>query len=220
ESILSVNRHADELPASAIQDIPVYVVDPSLVSQIVGYKFHSGMLACGRRPASLDLNALVGDRTQSTIAVCPVISDPVNLGGIVRTCCALGVNGLMLGTSGTDPYSRRVVRVSMGSVFKLPIRVSPSLASDLRQLERQHGVQLIATVTHEDAQSLPQADRGKRIAVLFGGEDSGLDDQWTSLCNERVTLPMQRETDSLNVVVATGIILHHFLTVANIEQAK
>jgi tRNA G18 (ribose-2'-O)-methylase SpoU len=98
----------------------------------------------------------------------------------------------------------------MGAVLELEIVESADLADDVATLRRQHGVETIATVLDCAAEPLPAAGRAERIALLFGSEGHGLDDAWIAACDHRVTLPMQRGTDSLNVAVASGIFLYHF----------
>ena len=85
------------------------------------------------------------------------------------------------------------------------------MAGDLAEL-RCHGYELAAAVLGDDAEPLPAAGRPRRLAVLFGNEAVGLSAADVAACDRRVTLPMRRGTDSLNVAVAAGIFLYHFAT--------
>jgi tRNA G18 (ribose-2'-O)-methylase SpoU len=143
------------------------------------------------------------------IVVCPNVQGPDNLGQIIRTGCALGVDGVIVGPETGDPFSRRVLRVSMGTAFNLPIYESTSLVAELRRLRSELTVELVATVLDETAAPLESFRCPRRAAVLFGGEGHGLDRELSDLCDHRVTIPMRRGTDSLNVAVAAGIVLHH-----------
>src|SRR5206468_12821486 len=104
------------------------------------------------------------------------------------------------------------VRVSMGTIFTLPIAQSDDLLRDLRRLKEEWGVELLATVLDPSAQSLETARRGSKLGLLFGGEAQGLEDPCIAACDRRVTIPMHHGTDSLNVAVAAGIFLYHFTT--------
>jgi len=73
---------------------------------------------------------------------------------------------------------------------------------------------LIATVLHDQAQPLADSTRTKRIAMLLGGEADGLDEQWIELCDQKIRIPMQLQTDSLNVATAAAIFLYHFKSIA------
>jgi tRNA G18 (ribose-2'-O)-methylase SpoU len=131
------------------------------------------------------------------------------MGAIVRIGAAFGIDALLLGKGCCDPFARRVIRVSMGTTFTLPIVESQDLASDLLKLKTEWGFQLAATVLDDDSEELDQAKRSGRFGILMGNEDVGLDDSWTGLCEKKLTIPMCRGTDSLNVAVAAGIVLHH-----------
>jgi tRNA G18 (ribose-2'-O)-methylase SpoU len=74
----------------------------------------------------------------------------------------------------------------------------------------ESGVELAATVLEGDAQPLAGAARPPKLALLFGNEAQGLDPALVAACDRKITIPMRLGTDSLNVAVAAGIILHHF----------
>jgi tRNA G18 (ribose-2'-O)-methylase SpoU len=98
----------------------------------------------------------------------------------------------------------------MGTAFYLPIVRSDDLARDLQRLRDVHGVELVATVLDETAESLDAAGRAERLGILFGNEAQGLAAEHVGRCQRRVTIPMRLGTDSLNVSVAAGIFLYHF----------
>ncbi|HWB08887.1 MAG TPA: RNA methyltransferase [Pirellulales bacterium] len=192
---------------------PAFVVPDDDVERIVGFNFHRGVLACGRRRSGGELDA-VAPQDRATLVVCPDVQDPENMGAMLRISSALGITGLMLGRRCADPFSRRVLRVSMGAALRLPLIESDDLAADLRRLQSDFRYQLVATVLDDDARPLGQSDRAGRVALLFGSEGHGLARSLVDLCDRRVTIPMQPGTDSLNVAVAAGIIVHHYLRVA------
>lgn len=206
--------------------VTTLVAPDSLLREIVGFKFHRGVLACGSRgpepslvtvmdrllatpPAISQNEASVADSPIS-IVVCIDIQDPTNLGTILRTAEAFGVAAVVLGGDCADPFSRRVLRVSMGATFQLPIVVSDDVATDLAMLRERWRMTLIAAVASDVGEPLEQVDRPFRLAILLGNESRGLSDQWVELCDRRVTVPMNPLADSLNVAVATGILLYHF----------
>jgi tRNA G18 (ribose-2'-O)-methylase SpoU len=184
-----------------------------LVPKIVGFNFHRGLLACGIRRPNPTLEDLcpAGERP-ARIVVCPDVQGPDNLGQIIRTSCAVGVDGIVVGPRAGDPFSRRVLRVSMGTAFSVPVYESSSLADDLVRMRRELAIELVATVLDATATPLGSFKCPARAAILLGGEGHGLDREWIELCDRRVTIPMQRGTDSLNVAVAAGIVLCHCAT--------
>ena len=97
----------------------------------------------------------------------------------------------------------------MGATFTLPIVSTQELATELNVLREQHGMTLVAAVASTSGESLAKLEPIERVAILFGNESSGLNEQWVSMCDRRVTIPMAPGSDSLNVAVATGIVLYH-----------
>jgi tRNA G18 (ribose-2'-O)-methylase SpoU len=204
-------------------DVTTFVAPDSLLREIVGFKFHRGVLACGFRgnePCLSDVldqapaiagNSAAKEATSPVAAVvCIDIQDPTNLGTILRTAEAFGVAAVVLGGDCADPFSRRVLRVSMGSPFQLPIAHSTDLASDLASLRQREKMSLIAAVADSTGEPFDRVDPPDRFAILLGNESTGLSTQWLDLCDRRVTIPMTPRADSLNVAVATGILLYHF----------
>lgn len=210
DSVLLAERRAEEIAPLVPAGVPVYVVPQERMNAIVGYKFHSGVLACGRRPAPPSVEKLLASLPRrALLVICPELANAENLGGLIRLSAGFGADALVLGERSADPFFRRSVRVSMGTVFRLPIVRSPDIRADLRRL-RDAGVELIATVLDADAEPLSAASRPDRLGLLFGNEAQGLDRDVVGLCQRRVTIPMKLGTDSLNVAVAAGIFLYHF----------
>jgi tRNA G18 (ribose-2'-O)-methylase SpoU len=219
-SLLAEPGHAERYAAALPAETPVYVAPRALLEATIGFNFHRGVLACGRRRAALRLMDQLSlpargqyggterQKDGGTIVICPDVQDPTNLGGIIRTAAAFGCGALVLGERCADPFSRRVLRVSMGAALQLPIVESPELAADLRHLQ-DAGYELVATVVN-DAAAEPLADfrpQG-RTAILFGSEGHGLSEEMLEHCQRRVTIPMQLGVDSLNVAVAAAVVLY------------
>jgi tRNA G18 (ribose-2'-O)-methylase SpoU len=184
---------------------------------ILGLKFHSGVLACARRkPATAQTldNIVPKDRPRLTLVVCPDISNVENIGSLIRIAAGFGADAMILGERCHDPFWRQSVRVSMGTIFKLPLLQTDDLARDLRRLRGEWGVEMVATVLDPAAEPLEHAKRGEKLGILFGGEAQGLERQWIEACDRRVTIPMHHGTDSLNVAVAAGVFLYHFARAA------
>jgi tRNA G18 (ribose-2'-O)-methylase SpoU len=210
-SVLASDRHepaiADRVPA----EVPLYVVPHRLLSMIVGFNFHRGVLACGgRRPWPALREVIARAERHATVVVCPTLNNPENLGSIVRIGDVFGVDAVVVGGSCPDPLSRRVLRVSMGTSLRLPVIVSDDLERDLGRLESDWGFELVATVLDPAAEPLGTAPRPERLALLLGSESEGLEPEWIERCGRRVTIPMRPGAESLNVAVAAGILLHHY----------
>lgn len=211
DSVLAEPEWAERLEPLVPPETPIYVAERELLTELVGFQFHRGVLACGRRKPPPKLPEVLPNEDQSALLlICPAVQDPTNLGGILRSAAALGVSAVLLGGECADPFSRRVLRVSMGSAFFLPVRESPDLSGDVVALQREHGFEVLATVLDPSATPLTEISRPRRLALVLGSEGHGLDERWRQLCPQQITLPMQAGIDSLNVAVAAAVFLYHF----------
>lgn len=213
ESVLCADRRVGEVAPLVPEQVPVYVAPASVVNQIVGFKFHSGVMAVGVRPASPALDEVLRGKERATLVVCPEIEKTDNLGALIRIGAGFGASAMVLGERCCDPFFRQSVRVSMGSVFRLPIVRCDDLMKELVRMRDELGVELAATVLDEQAEPLERCGRADRMAILLGNEAQGLPEEIVGLCQRRVTIPMELGTDSLNVAVAAGVLLYHFTRV-------
>ena len=208
-SLLVSDRKLEKCTGWIPRDLPVYVLSESDASQLVGFDFHAGLLGCALRPPSPLLDELVDrDRAVQTLVACPGVTDPQNLGVIVRLATAFGADGLLADNATADPFSRRALRVSTGSALKLPIRHCEDLAADIDRLRREWGFETAGAILDTTAIPLSEVKRPGRLILMLGNETSGLSDELTGLCDHRWTIPMTGLVDSINVSVAAGIFLH------------
>lgn len=134
------------------------------------------------------------------------ISDPGNLGTIIRTVDAVGGAGVILVGSTTDPFHPTAMRASMGALFNMPL----STVEEPRELlgwARRHNMQIVATSAHAP-HSFWQAPYQTPLLVLIGSEGEGLDPALQDIADLSVSIPMHGVASSLNVAVATGLILY------------
>lgn len=218
DSVLVSDKRLPDIAGQIPDALDVYVLPQKLAQRLVGYNFHTGILACGIRKPNADLVGVLPKSDRSfTLVVCPRLTDPENLGMLIRLCTGFEVPALLLGPGCADPFSRRVLRVSMGTAFALPIIESRNLTADLQTLRDRWQCELVATVLDDSAVPLPSAARTARSALLFGNEAEGLDGQWIDLCDRRLVIPMPPGTDSLNVANAAAVFLYHFRWMAKLS---
>src|SRR5437588_8694895 len=152
EAVLLADRRVEEIAPLVPAGVPVYAAPDEAIRRIIGFKFHSGVIACGRRKPSPTLEAaLPRDRPRLTLVGCPEISNQENLGALIRIAAAFGADAMLLGERCCDPFFRQVVRVSMGTVFQLPLVRSQNMLVDLHRLKTEWGMQLAAAVLDADA---------------------------------------------------------------------
>lgn len=213
-SLLVERRYAEQFAALAKPDTPVLLVEHEVVEQLVGFNFHRGVLACGfRKPYATIEEGLPSVQESDTWLGLFAVNDPENLGGMLRTAAGLGIKNILLGPGTVDPYSRRALRVSMGNTLFLNLfqTASPELTLKLLQ---QSGIEVVSTALTDHSQSLEQAARSGPLIVLMGNERHGLPQAILELSDRCVRIDMELGTDSLNVGVAAGIVMHHFCRIA------
>ena len=208
-SVLVTDRHEPRLATQFPDDVPIYVVPHELIDTLVGFPFHRGVLGCGERLPWRPLEEIAGGNGGSlTLVVCPQLSNPENLGAIVRIGDVFGIDGILAGAGCPDPFSRRVLRVSMGSVLRIPVVVSRRLHDDARRLAQDGQVEFWAAVADPAADAFDSVARPDRLALVLGEEDRGIEPEWIQRCRRIVTVPMRQGAGSLNVAVAAGILIH------------
>ncbi len=148
------------------------------------------------------------------LVVAAGVQDPENLGSLLRSSAAFAADGVVLAGACADPFSRRVLRVSMGAALGMPLAHAPDAPSAVRSLEADCDIECWATVLDPRAEPLDKLARPWRLALLFGNEGHGLDPAGQHACRRRVTIAMPPGIDSLNVAVAAGIFLYHVSHIA------
>ena len=210
-SVLVAGRHATRLAVVVPEGVPTFVVSDTMVDAIVGFPFHRGVLACAERRPWPGLEEMISDRDRRLfLAICPKLSNPENLGAISRIGDVFGIDAILAGPECPDPLSRRVLRVSMGAVLRLPVIVESRLTEVARQISRTAGVELVAANADAAAESFERVARPHRLGLVLGDEHEGIDPEWLSLCGRSVTIPMRPGASSLNVAVAAGILFYHW----------
>lgn len=200
-------RFAGELPPGT----EMFVADTQLLQQVVGFQFHRGILACGRREEERQFSSeeLLAD-SQRVVPALVGIEDQENLGTILRTCAGLGLSKVLIGEGCCDPFSRRALRVSMGATLSLDLLFCSEIHRSLKCLGESRRFEIIATSLTPDAQPLETCQPLLPSVVMLGNEKDGLPPKLLDMATRKVSIKMHSEIDSLNVAVAAGITLHYF----------
>ena len=190
-------------------EIPVYTGEREVLANLTGYELTRGVLCAMLRPAPLDFRKLCAGARR--VAVLENVVDSTNVGAIIRSAAALGIDAVLLTPSCCDPLNRRAVRVSMGTVFQIPWTYLGSSPAEwpkpgMEQL-RALGFKTVAMALRED--SVPIDDEGlaaePKLAIVLGTEGTGLMPHTIADCDYTVRIPMQHNVDSLNVAAASAV---------------
>ena len=220
-SLLCERKHiegdARSIIAKCPDDMPVYTGSRELLAQLTGYTLTRGVLCAMRRPKPLPAEEVCRDA--HLVVVLHGVVDSTNVGAIFRSAAALGIDAVLLTRDSCDPLNRRVVRVSMGSVFLVPWTwldaPEESSASALSQNEgegaigklKQMGFKTAAMALRHDDISIkdPKLKATDRLALIMGTEGDGLPEAVIKAADYVVKIPMHHGVDSLNVGNAAAI---------------
>lgn len=136
------------------------------------------------------------------------IQDPGNLGTILRTLDSAGLKQIILSKNSADPYNPKVVRSTMGAIFRINIIETLDLVKELNQIKK-HKFKILAT-SLEESKSIYNIDYDKKVIVI-GNEANGVSKEVLDLADGKIKIPMLGKTESLNAAVATGIIVYEYV---------
>ena len=136
------------------------------------------------------------------------VRDPGNIGTILRTAEAMGFDSIFLTKGCADIYSPKVLRSTMGSVFRIKLYANCDIA-DINLLKKNN-YSIISTSLDESSVILDAVDTQKKLAVVIGSEADGVSKELLSISDIQVKIPMKGKTESLNAAVAAAIVMYYF----------
>ena len=208
DSLLVQSGKEKEYASLLSASVPIYSLSADLLKSVVGFDFHRGVLGCARRrPANTIERFLEMDAANLTLGLLG-ISDPENLGGMMRTAAALGIDRILLGQRTIDPFGRRSIRVSMATALKHRFHLLDSPVEDLLQLRRA-GYRIIASSLNPASTPLNElVSSDAPVVLLIGNEANGLDESIQQVATDTVRIPMKQGVDSLNAASAAAILMY------------
>lgn len=178
----------------------VYTISADIAKKISDTKTPQGIFALCSIPSSKKLEDI---DSAKGIMLLSSLQDPGNLGTILRSCEALGLGGVIVSEDCPDLYSPKVLRASMGGVFRLPVVVVPDIKEAITNLIAQ-GVSVYASALDDDSRPVGELSL-KGCGVVIGNEGSGLDQAVIDCCSGKLIIPITSESESLNAAVAAAI---------------
>ena len=194
--------------AEKLNSMPVYTADHAIVTQLTGYAMVRGLWMTLRRKPEIPVAEFCQGKKRITVLY--DVMNPTNVGAIVRSAAALGMDGVLLTHASVDPLTRRSARVSMGTVFQIPWTKAGREESEgtaLIETLQSYGFKTVAMALTEDSTSVDNEEirSCERLAVFMGTEGTGLPKEVIAACDYRVMIPMYHGVDSLNVAAASAI---------------
>lgn len=207
-SVVTLEKWLPKLePILADHDIPVFVGETETLESLTGFVLHRGAIAAMERPETASVIEIIKD--VKTLVVLENITDHTNVGAIFRSVAALGADAVLVTPECADPFYRRSIRVSMGTVLQVPWTRIPNWPSGIAQL-REAGFTVAALALSNDSITLEQfvGEGNEKVALVFGTEGHGLKPKTLELCDRVVRIPMSNGVDSLNVAASSAVALY------------
>ena len=207
-SVLALGTSVDDaVAATAAFDIPIFSGPPELLEELTGYLLHRGLIAAMHRPGFPEPADLL--RGARRIVILENVVDPTNVGAIFRSVAAIGADAVLVTPRCSDPFYRRAIRVSMGTVLQVPWTRVGDWAS-IRELLGRAGFHLAALALSDDAVDLRTfaATAPERVALVLGTEGEGLTAEAIAAADTVVTIPMAHGIDSLNVAATAAVAMY------------
>jgi len=211
-SLLTDKRLVDSSAKKIIErckDIPIYVAQGELLRELVGFELTRGALAAMRRPVLPSVEEIT--RGARRIAVLEEITDSTNIGAVFRSAAALNIDAVLVTPTCCDPLCRRAVRVSMGTVFRVPW----TRIGDQKEDWPEKGLSLLGSLGFKTVamaltdNSVSIDDEGlmkeEKLAIILGTEGDGLSKTTIASADYTARIPMSHGVDSLNVAAAGAV---------------
>nr|WP_310739764.1 RNA methyltransferase [Oceanobacillus alkalisoli] len=144
--------------------------------------------------------------TGNQLVMLDAIQDPGNLGTIIRTADAAGIDAVILGEGTVDLYNDKVIRATQGSLFHIPV-YEADLKEEIPSL-RERGYEIWATAL-EDATYYHEVKTPEKVGLILGNEGAGVQRDLLQQADKRVKIPIYGKAESLNVSIAAGILMYH-----------
>jgi len=190
-------RHIDE------KNIPLYTITSRDLEAISDTEHAQGIVAIvHQRTYSV---SLLENMQSGVVAAVDEITEPGNMGTIIRTCDWFGVDGVVVSTNSVEVFNPKVVRAAAGSIFHVPIATDVRLQSVLANL-KSRGFHLYVTVV-DDGIDVTKAEWAEKAIIVFGNEARGVSEEIKNLADTKVFVPRIGRAESLNVGVACGVVL-------------
>lgn len=181
----------------------IFYVTNNIIKKLSDVETSQGILAVVKKT---DVKKI--DTKQNCIFALDNIQDPGNLGTIIRTLDSANINQLVISKNTVDSYSSKVIRSTMGSIFRVNIIKSENFKDDLIKLKND-GFNIITTELNAE-ENLYEADIDKSVVVI-GNEANGVSKDIREISNKKIKIPMLGKTESLNAAVATSIIIYEYV---------
>lgn len=189
---------------AGVKDIKVFTAPAEIMAEMAGFKLTRGALCAMKRKSLINYKELIKDKRR--IAVLEGVVNPTNVGAIIRSAAALGIEAVLLTPDSSDPFYRRALRVGMGTAFQISWTYLDKCDDYIKDLH-DIGFKTVAMALRDNTIDFDD-DRLKEIdkmAILLGTEGDGLKQRTIDDSDYTVKIPMANGVDSLNVAACSAL---------------
>lgn len=181
---------------------PVYIIDEKQMKKICQTSSPCGVLAVSKKRET----CIEKFKTLNKIVLLDSVSDPGNLGTIIRSAAAFGIEGLILYGSCTDLYSSKVIRSAAGNFFKVPVIEIKSKEEFEKHFK--DFIKISSSPSKEGNINLNEISKFKQYVIMLGSEAEGLSEELLKAADKNINIKMKKGTESLNLAVCASIVMY------------
>ncbi|KIL43789.1 TrmH family RNA methyltransferase [Jeotgalibacillus soli] len=182
-------------------EVDITMVTREIVDIIAETEYSQGIFAVCKQE-----NKEITTAGFERVLIIDSVQDPGNIGTMIRTADAVGMDAVVLGKGSADPYNAKVLRSAQGSHFHLPI-IKAAIQEVLTEL-KERDIPVYGTAL-EGGKPFKDVPSGGSFALIMGNEGAGVQDEWLKQSDQNLYIPIYGKSESLNVAVATGVLLYH-----------
>ncbi|TGM42222.1 RNA methyltransferase [Leptospira levettii] len=204
-------KHKDLIKSKLRDEEKCFVADKTLFEETIGFHVHQGFMAVGKQKWAKE------EDLTFPILILNGIVDSENIGSILRSAAAFGIQSVLFDTQSASPYLRRSVRVSMGAIFQLKVAKSANLPESIHRMKKRSAKVIALALPKENSDHIPKTktiqEMGKQenLVLIIGNEANGIEESVIDASDMIGYIPMKNKIDSLNVSHALAVALSHLL---------
>lgn len=195
----------NDLDFTLPEALPCYCIPDSLFAQLSSTDTPSGIICT----IKIEKNTDFSPEINKAYIYCDKISDPGNLGTIIRTADAAGLGGVLLSPGCVELYNPKTVRSSMGSFFRMDI--AENITYDKISEFQQYGFQILSGVLNEKTVEYTDVDMTLPSIIVIGNESNGVSDEIIAMSDKCIKIPILGGAESLNAAIAAAVIMYELL---------
>lgn len=204
-------KHKDLITSKLQEEEKCFVADKSIFEETIGFHVHQGFMAVGKQKWAKE------EDLTFPILILNAIVDSENIGSILRSAAAFGIQSVLFDTQSASPYLRRSVRVSMGAIFQLNVVRTTHLIESIKRLKKRSANVTALALPKENSvhvsktKTIQEIGKQENLVLIIGNEANGIEESVFDASDVIGYIPMKNKIDSLNVSHALAVALSHLL---------